>query len=117
MIERREQFGFTLEPRKPIRIAREFLRQRLDRDISFKLSIASSIHDTHATFTKQGNDFVRTELRTNCQCHVFAEDYRTVKVSGRITAIPETDSAFPCVACYATHHSSNCFGTSAKTSV
>ena len=41
----------------------------------------------NATFAEQGNYFVRAELSANGQGHEFGGDYKTTKVSGRITAI------------------------------
>src|SRR5262245_5582776 len=43
MIERRENFGFALEPAQALRVAREFLGQNLDGDFALEIPVACSI--------------------------------------------------------------------------
>ena len=48
MIQRREHLRFALEPREPIRIGRERLRQDLERDVAIQPRVAGAIHLAHA---------------------------------------------------------------------
>ena len=48
MIQRREHFGFALEPRQPIRVAGHRGRQHLDRDRPLQVAVGRAIHLAHA---------------------------------------------------------------------
>ena len=48
MIERGEHLRFALEPREPSGIARERLRQDLDRDLAIELGVARAVDLAHA---------------------------------------------------------------------
>ena len=77
MIQRGEKFRFALKPGSPGRVARELFRQDLDGDFALQLEIPCAIHLAHATFAKQGRDFMEAELCTDGQSHDFAGDYKT----------------------------------------
>jgi hypothetical protein len=58
MIQRRQRFRFTLEPRQPFRIAAEFFRQRLDRHFPLQFRITGTVDLTHSAFAEQRQNFV-----------------------------------------------------------
>jgi hypothetical protein len=58
MIQRRKDFGFTLEPAHAICVTRELLGQDLDRHLSFQLQVAGTIHLAHSAFAEQCRDFM-----------------------------------------------------------
>src|SRR5262249_4148967 len=91
MIERGQNFGFALESTDAIANSRELVRQDLDRYTSIELRITCAVHLTHSAFAKQSGNFVGAELCADGQSHDFACDYRTQKVSGRITALPNRE--------------------------
>ena len=61
MIERREDFGFALEPREPIGIGGEQWRQDLDRDLPLQLRVGGPIHLPHSAFADLRGDVVNAE--------------------------------------------------------
>ena len=61
MIERGEDFGFTLEARQPLAIGRHGLGQHLDGDGALQVGIAGAIHLAHAARADLGGDFIGTE--------------------------------------------------------
>src|SRR5262249_14847984 len=61
MVERRENFRFTLESAHSVNIARELVRQNLDRDFALELQVAGAVDLAHAAFAEQSGDFVGTE--------------------------------------------------------
>ena len=63
MIQRRERLRFAREPREPIGIVRERVRQDLDRDVAIQLRVARAIHLAHAAFADLRGDFVDAEAR------------------------------------------------------
>ena len=44
MVQRGQDFGFALEPRQPVRIIRESLRQHLERHVPVELGVSRPIH-------------------------------------------------------------------------
>ena len=50
MIERGQNFGFSLEARQSFRIARECCRQNLDRHLAIQFGVFRAIHLAHAAF-------------------------------------------------------------------
>src|SRR5215470_542510 len=89
MIERCQDFRFSLETTDSFSVAHKLVRQDLDCNFTLQLQIPRPIHLSHSAFPKEGSDFVRAELDANGQRHDFAGHYRTTKVSGRITACSE----------------------------
>lgn len=69
MVERREGFGFTMQPRDALGVERERLRQRLDGDVALQLRVPRAIDAPHAPLTDEGRDLVRAELRAGCDGH------------------------------------------------
>ena len=61
MIQGREDLGFSLKTREPIRVSSEQERQDLDRDLTLQLGIGGPIHLAHAALAEQGGDFIGTE--------------------------------------------------------
>ena len=61
MIERREHLRFALEPRQPIGIGRERVRQDLDRDVAIQLRVAGAIHLAHAAAPQERLDLADAE--------------------------------------------------------
>jgi hypothetical protein len=59
----------ALEPGEPLRIARKYLRQDLQRDIAVELGVARSIHLAHTAGAKSASDFVRAETGPRNQRH------------------------------------------------
>ena len=70
MIERGEDLRFALEPRETIGIARECVRQDLQRDVAIELRVARAIDLAHAAGTERRDDFVEAESRADGERHV-----------------------------------------------
>src|SRR5262249_8811686 len=85
VIQRGKDFRLTLKAAHAISVSRELFRQNLDRNFAFQPEVACAIHLTHAALAEHPSDFMRAELCADGQSHDFASDYRTEKVSGRIT--------------------------------
>src|SRR5215472_7575853 len=79
MVQRGENFGFTLKSADAIGILRELSRQDLDGNFTLQLQVTSAIHLTHAAFAEHPGDFMRAKLCADGQCHDFACDYRTLE--------------------------------------
>src|SRR5688572_32097423 len=75
MIERSEHLRFTLEPREPLRIAREEFRQHLQRDVTIQPGVAGDIHLAHTALAQFGNDLKDTDIRAWGQRHFGWADY------------------------------------------
>ena len=56
MIQRRQSFRFALEPLEPVRVAREAVRQSLDRDLAPEARVARAVDNAHATSAEGGED-------------------------------------------------------------
>ena len=69
MIEGGECFRFALEPREPFGVARERLRQNLQRNVTIQLRVAGAIHLAHAASADFGGDFVWAAARAGSQGH------------------------------------------------
>ena len=67
MVQRREQPRFALQPRDPIRIARERRRQHLDGDLPMQPRIERTIHLAHATGVQRTEDAISPELESGRQ--------------------------------------------------
>src|SRR5262245_65116034 len=64
--------GLLVEARHRLRIARQPLRQELQRDMASEPGIARSIHLAHATRAEKGDDFIRANVRSGSERHGFA---------------------------------------------
>ena len=58
MIQRRQNFGFALEPRHALGIARESLGQNFQRHIAAEFRVVSAIDLTHASRTEGRDDLI-----------------------------------------------------------
>jgi hypothetical protein len=67
MVEGREQLRLTLEARQALRVARQLLRQHLDRDVASELRVGGAIHLAHPAGADRGGDAVVRE-RAAHQC-------------------------------------------------
>ena len=67
MIEGGECFRFALEPREPFGVARERLRQDLQRHITIQLRVARAIHLAHGASADSGGDFVWAAARAGAR--------------------------------------------------
>ena len=56
MIQRREELGFTLEPRESSFVVHERLGKDFDRHVSLELLVTSAVHLAHAAFADWGED-------------------------------------------------------------
>jgi hypothetical protein len=68
VIQRGQRAGLAAEASQPLRVSREFIRQRLDGDIAAKLAIVGAIYRTHAAGAKRRNDLVGSELTAQQGC-------------------------------------------------
>src|SRR5258705_13903220 len=87
MVQGGEELSFALEPREPLRVLSHRGQQHLDRDVAIQLRVARAIHLAHPTRPKQGDDFVRTEARTDGHRH------GTLVVASRSSPMPPTPSS------------------------
>jgi hypothetical protein len=63
MIQRGEELRFALEPREPVRIVGEMIRQNLEGDVAQQLRIAGAQHDAHRAFPELRDDFIWADTR------------------------------------------------------
>ena len=61
VIQRREDFGFTLEPRDAVRVRRHCLGEHLDGDAAPKLRVTRAIDFAHTAGAERRDDLVRAE--------------------------------------------------------
>ena len=64
----------ALKPREPIGVAREQIRQNLDRDIAIELRVPRAIHLAHAARADRRDDFVRAEMGAGSQGHRASDE-------------------------------------------
>src|SRR5262249_45707517 len=69
MVQRCQNFGFTLKPDGSPRIARELLGEDFDGDVAFEFGVACPIHLAHSSLTKQGGDLVCAEVSADGDRH------------------------------------------------
>src|SRR6476620_11068511 len=75
VIERRQRSCFALEPREPLRIARERRRHYLERDVAPEFGVACEVDLTHPADTKGRPNLISTETRASRQAHARARLY------------------------------------------
>ena len=61
VVQRGEDFRFSLKARAPVSVNGQSRRQDLDGDLTFQLGVGRAIHLAHATFTDLGSDLVDAE--------------------------------------------------------
>jgi hypothetical protein len=59
----------ALESRQALRVARELIRQDLQRDFAVQSGIPCAVHIAHAAGAENGNDIVGTEALTRLHRH------------------------------------------------
>ena len=69
MVERGEQFRFTLKARQAIRILRERLGQNFDGDVALQLRVARAIDLAHSAGANRGEDVVDAEPGAGSERH------------------------------------------------
>jgi hypothetical protein len=85
VVERREDLRFSLEAGEPIGIGGEGVWQDFQRDIAIQLRIARAIDLAHAPRTESGENFVRTDSRTNGECHDYFVGTRVFSSSNQLS--------------------------------
>src|SRR5262245_35191798 len=71
VIQRRERLGFAGEAREPCGIAREQLREHLDRDLAIERRVARAIDLTQSPGAERRADDVRADRRAGRDRHGF----------------------------------------------
>jgi hypothetical protein len=61
MVQRGENFGLTLKPRKALSIGGDRRGQNLDRNCSLEVHVSRAIHLAHAAGAQRAGDFVRPD--------------------------------------------------------
>ena len=69
MIQRCEDFGFSLKPREPVGIVSERRRKDLDGDLTLESSIGGPVHLSHSTRAQRRNDVVGAKARSGRHRH------------------------------------------------
>src|SRR5262245_16455980 len=69
IIELREYFGLTLEPREAFRVARNRLWQHLDGHRALQVSVGGAIYLPHPPRADWGDHFIRAETTAGSQSH------------------------------------------------
>ena len=83
MVQRGEDFGFTLEARDAIGIRANAGGQDLDGDVALQARIAGAIDLTHAASAEHEIDFVGAEARTALEGHCLRIVYATAQLGGQ----------------------------------
>src|SRR5262245_60877591 len=96
MVQRSEQLRFALESAGTVEVARKFLRQDFDGDVTLQFVVFGTIDLTHTALAEQRRDFVRAELLANLKRHQLRVFYGSgtsgaMSSSGRVTVISETE--------------------------
>ena len=87
MIQRRNRPGLLLEAADAIRVGGKRLGEDLDRHVTTKTRVARTIHFAHAAGADQRDDFIRADLRAQCEWHVRG---------GQIISAPRTRTRALC---------------------
>ena len=72
VVERREHFGFALESREALWIARDVWRKDLERDFALQLRIAGAVHLAHSTSAEHAGDLKRADACAGGERHAGA---------------------------------------------
>ena len=76
VVQRRQDFGLTLESRQPLRVRRNRRGQHLDRNGTLQVGVRRPIHLPHAAHSDLGGDFIGAEASAGGQGHLRGADYR-----------------------------------------
>ena len=69
VIQRRQRLRLAREPRQPIGIAGEGVRQDFERDVAIELRIARAVHLAHPAGAQQRENFERPKERAGRKAH------------------------------------------------
>ncbi len=69
VVERREHPRLALEPRQPVAVLEEEVRQGLDRDVPVQVSVPRAIDLAHAAPAERGDDLVRADAGSGREGH------------------------------------------------
>ena len=61
MVKLRQDFGFALEPREPIRVSGDRCRQNLDGHLAFQLGVGRAVDLTHPTNAERCGHLIGTD--------------------------------------------------------
>src|SRR5262245_34087869 len=61
MVQRSQDFGFTLKAADAIQVTRELFGQNFDCDVALQFRVACAIDLAHAALAENGSDFERTK--------------------------------------------------------
>ena len=67
--ELRDGAGFALEALAQFRVSRRVFGENFDGDFTVQASVVGAIDFAHTAGTKSGDDLVRAQARSGCQCH------------------------------------------------
>ncbi len=70
MVQGGKDLGFAFEARDAVAVAGKHIRENFQRDITPKCNVTRSIHFTHATGAKGGDNLVGAEPGTRREGHV-----------------------------------------------
>ena len=77
MVERGQHLRLAREARQALGVAREELRQDLQRDVAIEFGVAGAIDLAHTAFAKLVEDLVRTKLVARSDAHESRRLYRS----------------------------------------
>ena len=69
MVQRGEDLRLAPEPRQTIRILRDAVGQRFQRDLAGEPGVLRPVHLTHAACAEQADDLIGTQLRAGSERH------------------------------------------------
>jgi hypothetical protein len=91
----RQDFGFALEPRKPLNVARKRLRKHLESDLALEVCVGGAVDLTHSARANLGCHFVRAESGTQHEGHGAPTIVTTKRVRRQPNAALAVQSATP----------------------
>ena len=88
MVQGRERLRFAGEPRQPVGVAGEWVRQNLERDVTIEFRVAGAVDLPHPALADLRNDFVDAESSAGCECQVLWIIWGTGRHSARLKGSP-----------------------------
>ena len=85
MVEAGEDLRLPLEPREPIWVLSEGVRQDLQRDLAVELGVGGLVDLSHAALTDEGRDLVVAERCARTQSHGGLEARPSIAAGGEIS--------------------------------